>query len=168
MKYIGKKFFIENVKASNLAKKYSTPLYCYSYKKLKENITNFKKTFKTINPLICFAVKSNSNTILLSEIRKLGLGADVVSIGELMKALKAGINPNKIVFLEWQNIKEIDFAKKKYFHVSQKRSFGNRKNCKIKKRIVSIGGTQSKYWCKTLNKYPQEKKTINLSIQKVF
>ena len=83
MKYKGKNFFIEDVKASTLAKKYSTPLYCYSYNKLKENINNFKKTFKTINPLICFAVKSNSNRILLSEIRKLGLGADVVSVGEL-------------------------------------------------------------------------------------
>ena len=114
MKYIGKNFFIENVKASTLAKKYSTPLYCYSYNKLKENINNFKKTFKTINPLICFAVKSNSNTILLSEIRKLGLGADVVSIGELMKALKAGIKPNKIVFSGvGKTSKEIDFAIKK-------------------------------------------------------
>ena len=48
--------------------------------------------------LICFAVKSNTNVNLIREIKKFGLGADVVSIGELMMALKAGTNPKKIVF----------------------------------------------------------------------
>jgi diaminopimelate decarboxylase len=98
MKYINKSFFVEKAKVENLAKKFGTPLYCYSYKQLKENIDNFKKSFKSFSPLICFAVKSNTNIILVKEIRKLGLGADVVSIGELMTALKAGIDPKKIVF----------------------------------------------------------------------
>jgi len=98
MKYINKSFSIEKVKAQSLAKKFKTPIYCYSYKRLKENINNFKKNFKSISPLICFAVKANTNVNLIREIRKLGLGADVVSMGELMKALKAGINPKKIVF----------------------------------------------------------------------
>ena len=66
--------------------------------RLKENINNFKKNFKSFSPLVCFAVKANTNVNLIREIRKLGLGADVVSMGELMKALKAGINPKKIVF----------------------------------------------------------------------
>ena len=98
MKYINKSFTIEKIKAESLAGKFSTPIYCYSYKKLKENINTFKKNFKSFSPLVCFAVKANSNVNLLKEIRKLGLGADVVSVGEIMKALKAGINPNKIVF----------------------------------------------------------------------
>ena len=98
MKYINKNFSIEKVKAQDIAKKFGTPIYCYSYKKLKENITNFKKNFKSFSPLICFAIKSNTNINLIREIRKLGLGADVVSMGELMMALKAGINPQKIVF----------------------------------------------------------------------
>ena len=98
MKYINKSFAIEKVKARDLAKKFDTPIYCYSYRQLKENINNFKKNFKSFNPLVCFAVKANTNVNLIREIRKLGLGADVVSIGELMKALKAGINPKKIVF----------------------------------------------------------------------
>ena len=98
MKYINKSLSIEKIKVQSLAKKYGTPFYCYSYKKLKENISNFKKSFKSFSPLICFAVKSNSNVNLIKEIRNLGLGADVVSIGELMMALKAGINPKKIVF----------------------------------------------------------------------
>ena len=98
MRYIKNNFLIENIKAEYLAKKFATPIYCYSYKKLKENINNFKNNFKLLSPLICFSVKSNSNVNLIKEIRKLNCGADVVSIGELMKAMKAGINPKKIVF----------------------------------------------------------------------
>ena len=98
MKYKAKKLSIDGFKVTNLALRYSTPLYCYSFKKIKSNIDNFKKNFKSINPLICFSVKSNSNKILLKEIGNLGLGADVVSIGELMRALNSGIKPNRIVF----------------------------------------------------------------------
>ena len=98
MKYIKNKFIIEKFKVENIAKKYGTPAYCYSYNRLKENIVHFKKSFKSFKPLICFAVKSNTNLNLIKEIKKFGLGADVVSMGELMMALKAGINPKKIVF----------------------------------------------------------------------
>ena len=98
MKYRLKNYYVDGFSAETLAKKFSTPLYCYSFKRLKENITSFKKSFNSINPLICFSVKANSNRKLLNEIRKLGFGADVVSLGELMKALKSGVKPNKIVF----------------------------------------------------------------------
>ena len=98
MKYINNNLSVEKIKVKDIAKKFGTPTYCYSYKKLKDNINNFKNNFKSFSPLICFAIKSNSNLNLIKEIRKLGLGADVVSIGELMMALKAGIEPKKIVF----------------------------------------------------------------------
>ena len=98
MKYINKKLRIEGVNIEHVSKKYGTPAYCYSYNQLKENIKNFKRSFKSFSPLICFAIKSNTNLDLIREIKKLGLGADVVSIGELMMAIKAGINPRKIVF----------------------------------------------------------------------
>ena len=98
MKYINKSLSIENVKVQDIAKKFGTPIYCYSYKKLEENINSFKENFKSFSPLICFAIKSNTNVSLIREIRKFGLGADVVSMGELMMALKAGIEPKKIVF----------------------------------------------------------------------
>ena len=98
MKYINKKFTIEKISVENIAKRYGTPAYCYSFKKLRENVKNFKKNFSSFSPIICFAVKSNTNVNLIREIKNFGLGADVVSIGELMMALKAGINPKKIVF----------------------------------------------------------------------
>jgi len=98
MKYINNNLLIENVEIQNIAKKFGTPVYCYSYQQLKKNIANFKTSFGSFSPLICFAVKSNTNVNLIKEIRKLGLGADVVSMGELMMALKAGMDPKKIVF----------------------------------------------------------------------
>jgi len=114
MIYKKKEFQIDNIKTSVLARNYSTPLYCYSFKKLKENILNFKKNFKTFKPIICFSVKSNSNETLLREIGKLGLGADVVSVGELMKSLKSGIKPSKIVFSGvGKTSNEIEYAIKK-------------------------------------------------------
>jgi len=111
MKYKKKHFYIENVSTETIAKKYGTPSYVYSHNKIKDNINNFKKYFNTINPLICFSVKSNSNLKILSIINKLGLGADVVSKGELMRALKAGIKSNKIVFSGvGKTIDELKFA----------------------------------------------------------
>ena len=98
MKYINKRLSLENVNFQRIAKKFGTPFYCYSYSKLKENVNKFKENFKSFSPLICFAVKSNTNVNLIKEIKKFGLGADVVSLGELMIALKAGVKPNKIVF----------------------------------------------------------------------
>ena len=89
---------VENITALKLAKKYKTPFYCYSLSQLKYNFNSFSNVFKAIKPLICFSVKSNSNLTLLRELKKIGSGADVVSIGELLKAIKAGINVKKIVF----------------------------------------------------------------------
>ena len=144
MKYLNQAFFIERVKAENLAKKFGTPIYCYSYEKLKRNINNFKKIFKSIEPLVCFSVKSNSNVNLLREIKKLDCGADVVSVGELMKALKAGINPKKIVFSGvGKTINELNYAinKKILLINAESKSEINEieKIAKSKKIIVNIG-----------------------------
>jgi len=111
MRYNKKKLFIEGVSVQNISNKFGTPAYCYSYSKLKKNINDFKENFKSFSPLICFSVKSNTNVNLIREIKKFGLGADVVSKGELMMALKAGINSSKIVFSGvGKTSEEINFA----------------------------------------------------------
>jgi len=144
MKYINKSLSIEKIRVQDIAKKFGTPIYCYSYKKLKENISNFKKNFKSFSPLICFAIKSNTNVSLIREIRKLGLGADVVSVGELMMALKAGIDPKKIVFSGvGKTSNEINYAidKKILLINAESKSEINEieRIAKFKKRIVNIG-----------------------------
>ena len=144
MKYINKKLTIENISVENIAQKYGTPTYCYSYKKLKENIYNFKKNFKSFSPLICFAVKSNTNINLIKEIKKFGLGADVVSMGELMMAIKAGINPKKIVFSGVGKTKnEINYAIDKNILLINAESKSEiieiDRIAKLKKRKVKIG-----------------------------
>ena len=144
MKYINKSLSIEKVKIEEIAKKFGTPTYCYSYEKLKENINNFKKSFNSFVPLVCFAIKSNTNVNLIREIRKLGLGADVVSMGELMMALKAGINPQKIVFSGvGKTSNEISYAidKKILLINAESKSEINaiERIAKSKKKIINIG-----------------------------
>ena len=144
MKYIKNNFSVEGVKVLNLVKNFSTPIYCYSYKRLKENIENFINNFKSFSPLICFAVKANPNVGLIKDIRKLGLGADVVSIGELMTALKAGINPKKIVFSGvGKTSKEISYAIDKKILLINAESKSEieaiNKIAKQKKKIVQVG-----------------------------
>ena len=98
IQFRGNNLCIEDMAIPKLTKKYQTPFYCYSLAQLKNNFLRFKNIFKNINPIICFSVKSNSNTVLLKELKKIGSGADVVSIGELLKAVRAGIDSKKIVF----------------------------------------------------------------------
>ncbi|WP_023649146.1 diaminopimelate decarboxylase [Candidatus Pelagibacter ubique] len=144
MKYIKKKLIIDKVKIEDIARKFNTPTYCYSYAQLKKNISDFKKNFKSFSPLICFAIKSNTNLNLIREIQKFGLGADVVSMGELMMALKAGINPKKIVFSGvGKTSKEISYAidKKILLINAESKSEINEidRIAKIKKKKVQIG-----------------------------
>ena len=114
MHYTKNKLLIDRINVDRIIRKFGSPTYCYSYNKLRENILKFKKNFIKINPLICFAVKSNNNKTILNEIARLGVGADVVSKGELMAALKSKINPKKIVFSGvGKTYDEINFAVKK-------------------------------------------------------
>lgn len=144
MKYINKKLSIEKIKVEDIAKKFGTPTYCYSYNRLKDNINNFKNNFKSFSPLVCFAIKSNTNVNLIKEIRKLGLGADVVSMGELMMALKAGVNPKKIVFSGvGKTAKEINYAIDKKILLINAESKSEiieiERIAKNKRKVVDIG-----------------------------
>ena len=98
LRYVGNNLFVEKLSIKNIIKKNKTPFYIYSESQIAFNFLKFANTFKKTDPLICFAAKSNSNLNILRVLGKLGAGADVVSGGELLKALKAGIRPNKIVF----------------------------------------------------------------------
>jgi len=98
LRYVGKNLFIEKLSINNIVKKNKTPFYLYSENQIINNYLKFTKNFKKTHPLICFAAKSNSNVAILKILGKLGAGADVVSGGELLKALKAGIKASKIVF----------------------------------------------------------------------
>ena len=175
MKYINNNFFIEKVNSKKLAKKFATPIYCYSYEKLKKNINNFKSNFSKINPLICFSIKSNSNLNIIKEIKKLGLGADVVSKGELMLAIKAGINPNKIVFSGvGKTYSELKYAIDKKILLINSESKSEvmeiEKIAKSKKRIIDIGiRLNPNTDAKTLNKISTGKKGDKFGVtEKIF
>ena len=108
------KLHINNIKLEKILKKRKTPFYLYSLNQIRQNVKHINSSFKNFSPLICYAVKANSNLSILKELKKNNLGADVVSVGELKLALKAGIKPNKIVFSGvGKTHEEIKFAIKK-------------------------------------------------------
>lgn len=82
----------------DLAKKYKTPFYLYDFDKVKANFLSFKEAFSGRKSLICYALKANSNLSLLKFLASLGSGADCVSIGEVRRAILAGIDRYKIIF----------------------------------------------------------------------
>jgi len=88
----------EGVSLASLAQQVGTPLYCYSTATLERHYRVFSDAFAGLDALVCYAMKANSNQAVLRTLAKLGAGADVVSGGELQRALAAGIAPNKIVF----------------------------------------------------------------------
>ena len=88
----------ENVSLTRIAEQVGTPFYCYSQATLLRHAEVFSAALKPVNALVCFAVKANSNIAVLRLLGQAGLGADVVSEGELRRALAAGIPANKIVF----------------------------------------------------------------------
>jgi len=88
----------ESVRVSDIAECVGTPFYLYSYKTLADHFTKIQKAFAAVNPEICFAMKSNGNLAVVKALADLGAGVDIVSGGELKKALLAGVNPQKIVF----------------------------------------------------------------------
>ena len=144
MNYKKSNLYIENIPVQKIARMFGTPSYCYSLNKLKSNIKNFKNHFKSINPIICFSVKSNSNLQILQEIKKMGIGADVVSKGEMVMALKAGISPKKIVFSGvGKTFDELKFAIDKNILLINSESESEineiEKISKIKRKKIDIG-----------------------------
>jgi len=96
--YKGNDLYCEQVPVSDIAQKVGTPFYLYSHDALTSHYMQLAKAYKAINPLICYSTKANSNLAVLKSLVKKGAGLDIVSGGELFRALKVGANPKKIVF----------------------------------------------------------------------
>jgi len=88
----------EDVPLPQIAKAVGTPFYCYSSATFERHYRVFQNAFAGIDALVCYAMKANSNQAILTTLARLGCGADVVSAGELKRALMAGIAPQKIMF----------------------------------------------------------------------
>ena len=96
--YIDGILHAENVPIPEIAAEVGTPFYCYSTATLTRHYTVFADAFADIDAKICYAMKANSNQAVLTTLAKLGCGADVVSAGELNRALAAGMPADKIMF----------------------------------------------------------------------
>ena len=111
--FVDGELFCEGVSIAAVAAKVGTPFYLYSHATLCRHLQVFDSAFSDIPHLTAFAVKSNSNLAILKLVANHGLGADIVSGGELYRALQAGIEPTKIVFAGvGKNAEEIEYALK--------------------------------------------------------
>ena len=97
-KFVNKQLYCEKVKVEELALRFGTPLYVYSYHTLIGHYLKLKEAFKEIEPLICYSVKANSNLALLKALVDKGAGLDIVSGGELFRALQVGCPASRIVY----------------------------------------------------------------------
>ena len=96
--YTQDELYCEDVPVSEIVREVGTPVYIYSHATLRRHFDVFDSAFKGVNHLTCFSMKSNSNGAVLNVFSQQGGGVDIVSGGELFRALKAGIDPGKIVY----------------------------------------------------------------------
>jgi len=90
--------FAEGVALKDIAKKYGTPTYVYSKATLERHAKAYIDSFESMSGLVCFSVKALSNISILKTLRISGCGFDIVSGGELHRAILAGADPKKIIF----------------------------------------------------------------------
>lgn len=142
-KYGNNQLYCEKVKVADLAKKFSTPLYVYSYHTIIDHFHKLEAAFREINPLICYSVKANSNLAILKALVDKGAGLDIVSGGELFRALKSGCPPEKIVYASvGKTDKEIEEAMRRkilFFNVESLAELENinRIACKLN-RVTQV------------------------------
>jgi diaminopimelate decarboxylase len=96
--YRGRELYCEEVPVERIADDVGTPLYLYSASTIERHIRVFSEAFSETNHIVCYSVKANGNLAVLRLMAQMGTGADIVSGGELFRALKAGISPERIVF----------------------------------------------------------------------
>jgi diaminopimelate decarboxylase len=90
--------YCEDVPVKEIAASAGTPFYLYSLATLKRHFNVFDESSKVLNSLVCYSVKANSNIAILNFLFKMGWGADIVSGGELFRAIKAGVDTGKVVY----------------------------------------------------------------------
>ncbi|MBI3012199.1 MAG: diaminopimelate decarboxylase [Elusimicrobia bacterium] len=98
LKWVRNNLTMDQESVERIAHKYGTPLYLYSRSQIAENYRKFDRAFSSVPHLICYALKANSNLSVARVLSRQGAGTDIVSGGELYRALKAGFDPEKIVF----------------------------------------------------------------------
>ena len=109
--YKGKDLYCEEVPVAQIADAVGTPLYLYSHATLRQHFKAFSDAFRDIKHLICFSMKSNSNLAVLRLFALQGGGVDIVSGGELFRALRAGVDPKKIVYSGvGKTIEDLEYA----------------------------------------------------------
>lgn len=96
--YVNDRLYAEDVPVAEIAAAVGTPFYCYSTATLERHYRVFSEAFATIDALVCYAVKANSNQAVLTTLARMGAGMDVVSGGELRRARAAGVPGEKILF----------------------------------------------------------------------
>jgi diaminopimelate decarboxylase len=96
--YKDRELYCEGLPIRQIAERVGTPFYVYSYRTLTRHFDVFDRAFAGVPHLICYAMKANSNIALLRLFTRLGAGVDIVSGGELYRAIQGGANPQKIVF----------------------------------------------------------------------
>jgi diaminopimelate decarboxylase len=120
----GNDLYIEEVKFSDIAAKYGTPVYIYSKDQIINNFKAYKDALSSQDGLICFASKTNANDSILRVLSKLGAGADTTSGGEIFRCVKAGFYPSKIVYAGvGKTNEEIEYALKSKIFMFNVESF---------------------------------------------
>lgn len=96
--YAGGELHVEEVPVSAICERTGTPVYVYSHNSMRSSLLDYRDAFSSLDPLICYSVKANSNISVLKVFSAMGCGFDIVSSGELSRVLAAGGDPSKTVF----------------------------------------------------------------------
>ena len=141
--YIDKQLHCERVAVREIVEKTGTPTYIYSQATLLSHFDRIASAFAPLSALICYSIKSCGNLAILQSLRARGSGFDVVSGGELFRALKAGANPRMIVFAGVgktdQEINEALDAGIGWFNIESEEEFWNLDGLAGSKKIIAHG-----------------------------
>ena len=111
LEYRDQTLYFEDVPLADVAKRYSTPCYVYSHAAIVQKFQAYEQAFNGVPHQVCYAVKANSNLGILRVLAEEGAGFDIVSGGELFRVLKAGGNPDKVIFSGvGKTATELDYA----------------------------------------------------------